>query len=679
MWNVLSLLVASQLGRGPEVASVNSLVASGVSSTVSANAPVMDPAAMDRSVDPCTDLYTYSCGGWLKANPIPNDEAQWSAYGKLQRETDGRLREILEAEQDTQLGRFYRSCMNEQKLDELKDQPSKALQNEVMALPEDNGKLQLVPLVQWLAKVERQGLPGLWSFWPQQDFRDSSRWVASLDQLGQPLPERDYYLKNDKRSAELRDDYKKHISRVLQLAGVPPAEADKRSLVILQLEVKLAKASMAAVERNDSKKMDHWTTLDALLKQSKPIPFVEYFAAHEVQITELNVAVPGYITQLAKLLKSESASTWKSLLHWRVLYAVGAQLDGAFRDERFAFFGKRLRGAKEVRPRWKTCVSETDDLMGEALGKVFVEKYFAGDAKTKTSSMVQQVAAAMGRRLQNLPWMSAPARQLAQQKLSRMGYKIGYPDKWRDYSSVAVDSDFFGNSLRLAAFDVAREMKKIGKPVERGEWFMSPPTVNAYYDAQQNDMNFPAGILMPPLFDAAGDMAANYGNTGSTVGHELTHGFDSDGRQYDPNGNLKDWWSRDDEKRFKERAQCIVKQYSSYEIVKGVKINGELTLGEDIADLGGVILAYEAMMANEGKDDSEEERVARAQRFFVAYGQSFCTNSREEEQRLRAVTDVHSPGKFRVNGVVANIPEFAQAFSCPANAPLVNKKVCRVW
>jgi putative endopeptidase len=439
---------------------------------------------------------------------------------------------------------------------------------------------------------------------------------------------------------------------------------------------------MTRVERRDPKALDHKMAATELEKLAPGFPWPVYFAKVGMpSLTSLNVSAPNFFKTLNAQLAAESLSDWKTYLRWHLVHANASFLSAPFVNENFAFYGKTLRGQQELQPRWKRCTRGVDGDLGEALGQAYVEKYFSPEAKQQALKMVKEIEAAMEHDIKSLPWMSDTTKQQALVKLHGMANKIGYPDKWRDYSKLEiVRGDELGNVERARQFEFNRELGKIGKPVDRGEWDMTPPTVNAYYNPQMNDINFPAGVLQPPAFDPDSDAAPNYGDTGGTIGHELTHGFDDEGRQFDAEGNLRDWWTPEDAKAFQQRADCISTQYSGYTIIDDIKINGKLTLGEDVADLGGLLLAYMAW-----KEDTKGEKLepldglTPEQRFFVGYGQSWCGQTRDESKRLRATVDPHSPEKYRTNGVVSNMAEFQEAFHCKAGSPMVNQNRCRVW
>jgi endothelin-converting enzyme/putative endopeptidase len=645
--------------------------------------PALDVSSMDRGVDPCVDFFRYSCGGWIKSNPIPPDQSSWDTYSKMQDENRSRLRQILEAaaapeakrDPATQkIGDYYSSCTDEKAieakgaaplapdLDRIAGLASKAEMAEVAAaLVDDNV---------------------LFRFDSTQDFRDANQVIAEADQGGLGLPDRDYYVKDDQKSVDLRQGYVKHVEKMFELLGDPPDVAAAESQTVMRIETALAKGSMTRVERREPKNLDHKMSRAELEKISPDFSWQVYFAKVGLpSLGSLNVASPGFFKALNQELERESLADWRVYLRWHLVHADAPFLSAAFLNENFAFYGKTLRGQQELQPRWKRCTEYVDEDLGEALGQVYVEKYFPPQAKQQALKMVKEIDAAMARDIDALPWMSAATKQQALVKLHGMANKIGYPDKWRDYSKLEiVRGDELGNVERARKFEFARQLGKIGKPLDRGEWDMTPPTVNAYYNPQMNDINFPAGVLQPPAFDPASDAAPNYGDTGGTIGHELTHGFDDEGRQFDAQGNLRDWWTADDGKEFVKRASCISEQYSTYTIVDDIKINGKLTLGEDTADLGGLILAYLAWKEDTlGQNLEPLDGLTPAQRFFVGYGQSWCGETRDETKRLRATVDPHSPEKYRTNGVVSNMPEFQQAFHCPAGSPMVNQNRCRVW
>ncbi|SPF40940.1 Endothelin-converting enzyme 1 [Candidatus Sulfotelmatobacter kueseliae] len=645
--------------------------------------PALDVTSMDRSVDPCVDFFTYSCGGWIKKNPIPPDQSSWDTYSKMEDENRVRLRGILEAASapdasrnavTKKIGDYYASCSDEKAI-------------------EANGAEPLKPGLERIDKIsskaEIAGVAAtmiddnvLFEFGSIQDFRDANQVIAAADQGGLGLPDRDYYLKDDAKSVELRKDYVAHVQKMFELLGDKPEAAAAEAQTVMRIETALAKGSMTRVERRDPKALDHKMTSAELEKMSPEFLWQAYFTKIGMpSLGSLNVAVPAFVKAMNEEIAKESLADWKTYLRWHLVHAYAPHLSSALLNENFAFYGKTLQGQQELKPRWKRCTEYVDGYLGEALGQAYVEKYFSGDAKEKALKMVKEIQAAMEQDINNLTWMSPATKQQALVKLHGMANKIGYPDKWRDYSKLEiVRGDEVGNVERARQFEFNRQMAKIGKPVDRGEWDMTPPTVNAYYNPQMNDINFPAGVLQPPAFDPNSDAAPNYGDTGGTIGHELTHGFDDEGRQFDAQGNLRDWWTADDEKKFVKRASCISDQYSTYTIIDDIKINGKLTLGEDTADLGGLILAYMAWQEDtKGQKLEPMEGLTPEQRFFIGYGQSWCGQTRDETKRLRATVDPHSPEKYRTNGVVSNMPEFQEAFHCKAGAPMVNQNRCRVW
>ena len=645
--------------------------------------PALDVTAMDRSVDPCVDFFTYSCGGWLKTNPIPPDQSTWDTYSKMQDENLAQLRGILEAASmpdakrsavDQKIGDYYASCTDEKAIDAKGAEP---LKPELERIAKISSASELAGVA--AAMIDDNVL---FRFESTQDPHDANQVIANTDQGGLGLPDRDYYTKDDPKSVDLRKGYLAHVRKMFEFLGDKPEAAAAEAQTVMRIETALAKGSMTRVERRDPKALDHRMTSGELEKIAPSFQWHVYFAKVGMpSLSSLNVSSPGFFKTMSETLDKENLADWKIYLRWHLVHSDASHLSAPFLNENFAFYGKTLRGQEVLQARWKRCTEAVDGYLGEALGEAYVKKYFSPEAKERALKIVKEIQLAMEQDINSLPWMSAATKQQALAKLHGMANKIGYPDKWRDYSKLEiVRGDELGNVERARKFEFDRQLAKIGKPVDRGEWGMTPPTVNAYYDPQMNDINFPAGVLQPPAFDPNSDAAPNYGDTGGTIGHELTHGFDDEGRQFDAQGNLRDWWTDEDGKEFVKRASCISDQYSTYTIIDDIKINGKLTLGEDVADLGGLILAYMAW-----KDDSKGQTLepidglTPEQRFFVGYGQSWCGQARDETKRLRATVDPHSPEKYRTNGVVSNLPQFQEAFHCKAGSPMVNQNRCSVW
>ena len=651
--------------------------------------PVLDVSFMDKTVDPCVDFYTYSCGGWMKNNPIPPDQSNWNTYSKLEDENRAQLRSILEeaAKPDSarssvtqKIGDYYASCMDESAIEKLGIQPLLPELQRIALLKSKQDFAGYISTTQYPPSLYGGG--ALFTFRSNQDFKDSTQVIAEVDQGGLGLPDRDYYLKTDAKSEEVRKAYLAHVAKMLELVGDAPADAAKEAAIVMRIETALAKGQMTRVERRDPPKLYHKMTTEEFRKLAPAFAWNTYFSKTGAgSLSSLNVVSPDYFRLLNEELDHESLADWKGYLRWHAVHEAANDLSSALVNENFNFYGKTLRGRQALPPRWKRCTNDVDEDLGEALGQAYVARYFSPEAKRAALVIVQEIEAAMQGEIQTLPWMGSATKEQALTKLHAIANKIGYPDQWRDYSALeVVRGDHIGNSQRASWFEFHRWLAKIGKPVDRNEWGMSPPTVNAYYDPQKNDINFPAGVLQPPLFSAHSDAAPNYGDTGATMGHELTHAFDDEGSQFDANGNLRNWWTDADRKEFEKRAQCVVDQYSSYTIIDDIKINGKLTNGEDLADLGGTLLAYLAWKQDTaGQKLGPIEGLTPAQRFFVAYGQSWCSNEREENKRLRATVDPHSPEKYRANGVVANMPEFREAFQCKAGQPMVRENSCRVW
>jgi len=652
--------------------------------------PSLDLSSMDMSIDPCVNFYQYACGGWRKKNPIPADQTSWSVYGKLYQDNLNFLRGILEQaasnsnERDAvtqKVGDFYASCVDEAGIEKSGLEPIKA---ELEAIARLNSVRELAPLVARLQMVTGGYRSILFRGGSDQDPDNSEQVIASLDQGGLGLPDRDYYTKEDAKSKETRERYVQHVQKIFELLGDNPEVAKKNAETLMRMETALAKASMTRVERRDPYKLKNKMKIPGLEELAPNFDWQAYYSALQYpKIEILNVGDPAFMKQVNASLADEPLANWKTYLRFHVADSSAQYLPAKFVQENFEFYRKYLRGAKEKEPQWKRCVRYTDFLLGEALGQAYVRKVFSPELKQSTLGMVRRIEDAMAKRIERLDWMSPETKQQALVKLAGIRNKIGYPDRWRDYSAVKIErTEFLGNVQRATEFENRRQIAKIGKPVDHGEWDISPPTVDAYYNPQMNDINFPAGVLQPPLYDAKMDDAPNYGNTGGTIGHELTHGFDDEGSQFDAKGNLKNWWKEEDRKKFDERTKCVSDQYSQYLVVDEVHINGELTKGEDVADLGGEILAYIAWgAATAGKNLQPVDGLTPEQRFFIGFAQWDCSNERSEDLRVRAQTDPHSPAQYRINGVVVNMPEFAKAFSCRAGQPMVKPadKICKVW
>ena len=647
--------------------------------------PSLDVTSLDRSVDPCVDFYKFSCGGWEKNNPIPADQAGWSVYAKLGNENQqflwGILAEDAKAANRTpvqqKVGDYFAACMNTDAIDALGEKPV------APELARIDGLKTRAEVLAALVRLHHE-FPGSFFFGSGtgQDAVDSSVVIVELGAGGLGLPDRDYYTKTDEKSVKLREQYAAYIARLLGLTGESAEQAKADAEATLKIETVLAKASLTRVERRDPHKTYHMETIAELGKLAPSIDWPLYFKVQGAPgVASVNVAQPEFMKAVEAELGTEDLGALKGYLRFHLLTAAAPYLAHPYEQANFDFYSKTLRGVPAMPPRWKTCTRVVDRSLGEALGQEFVRRTFSADTKAKTQRMTEQIETAMQHEIEGLDWMSPATKAEALRKLHAIRNKIGYPEKWRDYSALEVKPDeYMGDAMRSYRFENARRWAKLGKPVDRDEWGMTPPTVNAYFNPQMNDINFPAGVLQPPLYDPKEDDAPNYGNTGATIGHELTHAFDDEGRQFDAKGNLRDWWTPEDAKGFEDRINCVRDQYAGYVIVDDVHITSKLTSGEDVADIGGTLLAYIAWKKQtEGLTLAPADGFTPDQRFFVGMAQWACENQRSENLRVSAVTNPHSPGFARIDGVVSNMPEFAKAFGCKAGQPMVHAPMCRVW
>ncbi len=647
--------------------------------------PSLDLTDMDRSVEPCANFYKYACGGWEKNNPIPADQASWSVYAKLGTANEQFLWGILEADAKAKdrtpvqqkVGDYFAACMNTAAIDALGDKP---IQPELAKLDALKTREQVVAALTTL----HHNVAGSFFFGSStgQDAVDSSLIIVELGAGGLGLPDRDYYTKDDAKSIKIREQYAAYVAQLLTMSGESADKAKADAGSILRIETSLAKASLTRVERRDPHNTYHMMTVVELKAEAPAIDWPAYFAAQGAPgVAKLNVSQPAFVKAVQSELTNEPVEDLRAYLRFHLLTAAAPYLAHPYEQANFDFYSKTLRGVPAMPPRWKTCTRAVDNNLGEALGQEFVARTFTADTKAKTRLMTEQIETAMQHEIEGLDWMSPETKKEALRKLHAIRNKIGYPDTWRDYTALTVKpDDYFGDAARAYRFEDAREWHKLGKPVDLNEWGMTPPTVNAYFNPQMNDINFPAGVLQPPLYDPKLDDAPNYGQTGATIGHELTHAFDDEGRQFDDKGNLRDWWTAADAKGFEDRINCVRGQYAGYTIVDDIHINSKLTSGEDVADIGGTLLAYIAWKKEvEGQTLASRDGFTPDQRFWVGMAQWACENERPENLRVSAITNPHSPGFARINGVVSNIPEFQKAFGCKAGQPMVHTPTCRVW
>ena len=631
----------------------------------------------------------YANGGWIKRTEIPPEYSRWGSFNQVTEQNNDALHAIVEkaatahvdpktAPEVQKVGDYYASGMNEKAIDAAHTKPLEDGLKRIDAI-KDRGDL-----LKEIAHLHAIDVGVVFNFGSGQDDKDSTREIAQAAQGGLGMPDRDYYTKTDDASKKLRDQYVDHVSKMLTLLGHPAGQAADEAKKILTLETSLAQASRTRVELRDPQKNYNKMKQSEVQALTPDWNWTDYFKdINLIEPGDINVHQPEFFKAANALFTNTSLDDWKTYLRWHLINAVASELSSDFVDEDFNFKEGVLRGTQQIKPRWKRVVISTDRAIGEALGKLYVADHFPPEAKARALELINNLKAALADRIKTLEWMDEPTKQEALKKLAAFTVKIGYPDKWRDYSLLKIDrGPFVLNAVRAENFEVNRELKKIGKPVDRTEWGMTPPTVNAYYNPKMNEIVFPAGILQPPFFYAKADDAVNYGGIGAVIGHEMTHGFDDQGRQYDPVGNLRDWWSPESAAKFKERSQAIVTQYSEYEPLPGLHINGELTQGENIADLGGVKLAYAALQkALAGKSREKIDGFTPEQRFFLSFATIWKSKQRDEDLKLRLNTDPHSPARYRVDGPLSNLPEFAKAFNIPGNSPMVRPadKRVNIW
>ncbi|MGE5680899.1 MAG: M13 family metallopeptidase, partial [Bacillota bacterium] len=639
---------------------------------------------INNKVKPNTDFYEFAVGSWLKNNPIPDEYSRWGSFEILAEENYKILKDILEAASksnspkgsiEQKIGDFFNSGMNTKKIEQDGSEPVKPILSEINLIS------NYEQLNTEIANLHNLGLTPLFSFSSAPDAKNSSTVIAQLRQSGLGLPDRDYYLNTDLNSKEIREKYQKHIAKMFELTGQSKESAAKIASDILQIETRLARSSMDKVALRDPYKTYNKMSADDLGKLSPDFNWKLYFRTVGIENPgDINVAQPDFFKDLSAALKEISLDQWKGYLKWNVLRNSADYLSSNFVDEKFAFYGKTLNGLKILQPRWKRVLLNTNNVLGEALGQLFVEKTFPPEAKQRASAIVENLLKAMEERIKGLDWMSEQTKQQALKKLQAFTVKIGYPDKWIDYSNLGITKDsFYNNILNGFRFEFKREIAKIGKPVDRSEWEMYPQTVNAYYEPSKNEICFPAAILQPPFFNTKADDALNYGAMGAVIGHEITHGFDDEGRQYDEQGNVKDWWTKEDGKKFDEKAAIVAKQYENFYPVEGMHLNGSFTNGENIADLGGLTVALTAFKKTEQyKNRQKIDGFTPEQRFFLSWAQVWKNNIREEALKLRINTDPHSPGKYRVIGPLSNMPEFWDAFSIKPGDSMYKEKELQV-
>ena len=640
---------------------------------------------LDKSIEPCNDFYAYACSKWMAQNPIPADRSSWGRFNELQQRGEYIVRDILEkasAERagrsvnEQKIGDYYASCMDESAIEKAGTKP---LEHDLQSIAALKSKADLPKEI---VRLHREGTDALFAMGSSPDFKNASQIIAEVDQGGLGMPDRDYYFKDDPKSVELRKKYVGHVAKMFVLLGDDQAKAQSEANVVMDIETALAKGAYDQTTRRDPQKIYHKLTDQELAALSPAFDWNVYFeGVGAPHFDALNVVEPEFIKGMQEVISAHSLDDWKTYLRWQSVHSNVQVLPVAFVNENFDFFSKTLQGTKELKPRWKRCVGFADEDLGELVGQIYVQQTFGAEGKERTLAMVNAIEKSLGEDIKSLPWMGDDTKAQAIIKLKAVTNRIGYPDKWRDYSALKiVRGDALGNSQRSNQNDFQRRLNRIGKPLDKRDWPYPPMTINASYNPLQNNITFPAGILQPPFYDLKADDAMNFGAIGAAIGHELTHGFDDEGSQFDAEGNLRDWWTANDKKQFEERTSCIEKQYGNFVAVDDLKLNGKLTLGENTADNGGLRIAYMALLSTfSGKEPPPIDGLTEKQRFFLGFANVWCQNRTDARARMLVTIDPHSPGEDRVNGTVSNMPEFREAFHCAANAPMVNQNACRVW
>jgi endothelin-converting enzyme/putative endopeptidase len=672
----LSCTVAAAQGPNP-----------GKAETVYTPTPSFDLSSIDTAANPCNDFYKFACGHYAANHPIPADQSEANGFYNLFNVNTQELAGILDkaaaggsarTPNEQKIGDYFHACMDTAAIDSEGLTPLAPYLKEI-------DSMGLASLPGLTGQLQRMGVNVFFSYGEQQDFKDATKQIASIDQGGLGMPERDFYLRTGAKDEELRKDYVAYVTRILTLSGASPEKATEQAKAIMAFETALAKVSMDVTSRRDPEAVYHLVPIADITRYFPMGTFGRFEdAIHSPHVTEMNDANPAFIPALVKLVRETDLDTLRAYMRFHLISSKTSVLPKPFDDASFEFYGHDLSGSTEQRARWKRCSGQVDSALGEALGQVYVSQYFAGDSKAKMLVMVHDIEHAMDQDIDQLDWMSPATKLRAKEKLNAIANKIGYPDHWRDYTALTVKpDDALGNDIRAVEFENDRELRKIGQPVDHQEWGMTPPTVNAYYDPSMNDINFPAGILQPNFYDPKVDDAVNYGHIGAVIGHELTHGFDDEGKKFDAKGNLSDWWTPEDTKRFEAKTGCLVNEYNQFVPVDDVHVNGKLTLGENTADNGGLLLAYMAYLTRARQEhldtSAKVDGYSGPQRFYIAFAQNWCANDRPEALRTQVLTDPHSPDQFRTNGPIVNQPGFAAAFSCKAGSPMTPAQSCRVW